>query len=96
MRVAFVDREQHECVAGVEAAVGLDRVVETQHGRRRAALHDAAHRVEPVGERRERERGADLGGRKGVQPEPRADDDPERSFRSDEELGQVGPDRGAR
>ena len=67
VRVAFVEHEQHVRVAGLVVAVGFDRVVEPQHRRRRAALQDAAHRVEPVGERRERVRGADLGGRERVQ-----------------------------
>ena len=63
VRVAFVEHEQHVRVAGLVVAVGLDRVVEAQHGGRRAALDDPPHRVEAVGERRERERGADLGRR---------------------------------
>ena len=97
VRVALVEhREQHVRVAGLVAAVGLDRVVEAQHRGRRAALHDAAHRVEPVGERRERVRGADLGRRERVRAQARADDDAERALRADEQLREVGADRGAR
>ena len=46
VRVAFVEHQQQVHVAGLVAAVGFDRVVQPQHRRGRAALHDAAHRVE--------------------------------------------------
>ena len=96
VRVTLVHRQQHVRVAGLVAAVGLDRVVQAQHRRRRAALDDAAHGVESDGERRERERGADLRRRQRVQSQSRADDDAERSFRTDEELGEIRTDRGTR
>ena len=94
--VALVEHEQHVRVAGVVRAVGLDRVVEPQHGRRRAALHDAAHRVEGTGERVERVRGAALGGRTRMDAQARPDDDAECPLGADEELVEIGPDGGAR
>ena len=93
--VGLVEHEQHRAVAGLVAAVGLDAVVQAQHRGRRAALQDAAARVEAVGERREPERRATVrrGDRMGAQPG--AGDDAERAFRADEELREVGADRGA-
>ena len=91
VRVALVHREEHVGVTGLVAAIGLGCVVEAQHRRGGAALHDPAHGVEPVGERRERERGADLGRRYRVQTQTGAYDDAERSLGADEELREVGP-----
>ena len=47
--VAFIEHEEHARV-DVEAPLALGLVVEAQDGGRRAALHDAAARVEPVAE----------------------------------------------
>ena len=93
VRVALVHHEEHVRVAGLIAAIGLDRVVEPEYRGCRTALHDASHRVEPVGERRERVRAADLGGRERVQAQPRTDDHTEGSFGADEALREIGPDR---
>jgi hypothetical protein len=75
VRVAFVEDEQHVRVVGVVRAVGFDRVVEPEHGRCRAALHDAAHDVERVDEGTECVRGAPFRGGARV-PRDGADDDP--------------------
>ena len=66
VRVALVEHEQQVHVAGLVAAIGLDRVVQAQHRRRRAPLHDTAHRVERGRERRRtstRRRTSDVGRR---------------------------------
>ena len=95
-RVALVEHEQQRPVAGVVAAVGLGRVVEPQHGRGGAALHDPAHGVEAGGEGREAVGGPALVRGRRVEPQAGAGDDAEGALGADEELGEVGPDRGAR
>ena len=84
-------------VAGLVAAVGLDRVVEPQHRGRGAAVQDAPAGVEPVGERsRSRRRRAARAAGAGCSAQPGAGDDAERALGADEQLGEVGPDRGPR
>ena len=69
--VAFIEHEEHARV-DVEAPLALGLVVEAKDGGRRAALHDAAARVEPVAEARDPEccrpsravRGAGAGARR--------------------------------
>ncbi len=92
--VALVEHEQHMTVAGLEAAVGFDRVVQAQHRGRGAAVQHAAAGLEPRLERVEAVRGAPFLRRCLVEPEPGAGDDAERALAADEQLGQVGPDRG--
>ena len=82
-------------VAAREVPLALDRVVEAQDRRGRAASEDAAARVEAVLEAREPERGPHLAGRRRMDAQAGARDHAERALAAHEQLGEVGPDRGA-
>ena len=57
--------------AGLERAVGLDRVVEADDRGRRAPVQDPPAGIEPLGEAGERVRGAPLEPGRRVQPQAR-------------------------
>ena len=93
--VALVEHQQgaRRAVAAATAC-RFGGVVEAQHGRGGAAPEDLPARLEAVGERGEVIRRPALGGRNRVGPQPHPGDHAERALGADEQLGQIGPDRG--
>jgi hypothetical protein len=79
-----------------EIACGLDLVVEPEHCGSRATAQYAAARFEAVREVGEAPGATTFGGCHGVKAQPRVGHYPESSLRPDEQLVQVGSDRGAR
>ena len=80
----------------LEVAGRLGVVVETQHGRGGAAPQDAPAHLEPVGEGVEAVGAPPLGRRQRVQAQLGLGDHAQDPFGPHEQLGQVGPERGAR
>ena len=95
-RITFVEDEQHVSIAGLVAAGRFDRVVQTQHGRRRPSAKDPPAHVEPIREASEAPRGPTFVRRCRVEAERRLGDHAERPLGTDEDLGQIGADRGTR
>ena len=94
-RVALVEHQQDVAVAGLVAAVGLDGVVQPQHGGRAPRWRMRRQASLAVGERREAVGRPLLGrraGRGGAGGRPRIT--PEGALGADEDLVEVGPDGG--
>ena len=87
--LALVEHQEQRLVAGLVGAVGLDGVVEAEHGGGAPSLQDPPHGVETVLEGAERVGATPLvhGGR--MEAEPGAGDDAEGALRADEQLVQV-------
>jgi len=91
---AVVEHDQRAVGAvAAMAALSLDRVVKTQHGRRGVRANRLAHRLDAVGEGRKEVRGLASHGCHVVGAQPRACHHAERAFATNEHRRDIGPVR---
>ena len=95
-RLAFVEDDEGARIVEVEHPLGLDVVVQPEHGGGCSPAEDAATCVEAVEERAEPERRAALRMRRGMHPQGGLGDHTEGALAPDEDLVEVGADGGPR